>query len=510
MPRIGFGPWTPDLPPLVNQKGVTLARDVVPVAGGYSLRDGLAPVTGATALVNRARGAIVGIDSAGVPFNFAGDDTQLYKIDASGAAAIPKAGGYSCFDDAKWQAAIFGDVVVFVNPNDETQYYSLRTSALFADLDSNAPRARHVGVIENFLVLGNIFDATLGTLTNALSWSARDNVFGWPVIGTEDAIDVQAGRQLLEGNGGWVQAVVSGSEVGVIFQERSIWRMEYRGGDIIFEFTRQEPDRGLLIPDLAVPFGRHILYCNEDGFYLFDYTTSKPIGKDRVNDYFFGDLDADYLDRVTTIRDPDETRIWISYPGSGNSSGTPNKLLVYDWAMDQWSHGDETIEMLAHAIGAGLHLDTADNPPTDPDVDGLGDDPPGDPYSVGDTTFDARVAAAGALAIGAYDTNHIHNEFTAQSPTGRIETGDLEMNPGQRSFVSEIRPLVDTGDVSVQVAALATRRSAVEYGNESTLDRDGKCSVRSDGRYHRVRVIVPPDSVNVTGLDIKARATGTN
>jgi hypothetical protein len=34
--------------------------------------------------------------------------------------------------------------------------------------------------------------------------------------------------------------------------------------------------------------------------------------------------------------------------------------------------------------------------------------------------------------------------------------------------------------------------------------------VRSDGRYHRVRVIVPPDSVNVTGLDIKARATGTN
>ena len=52
------------------------------------------------------------------------------------------------------------------------------------------------------------------------------------------AASVQSDNQTLQGDGGWIQAVTPGSEVGAIFQERAIWRMDYRGGDIVFDVER--------------------------------------------------------------------------------------------------------------------------------------------------------------------------------------------------------------------------------------------------------------------------------
>jgi hypothetical protein len=511
MKRIPFGQYAPDLPPVVNQMGLRTAKDVVPVNGGYGPLASLVNVTYADALTLYCRGALGGIDFGGNPYNFAGDRNDLYNTGFDGAQEVSKStGAYACGEDGRWEFAAFGETIIATNFNDEAQYYDIRGSTKFADISSLGiapaiPRARHVGVIDNFVVFGNIYDNEIGNHPEAISWSAINNPLSYPERGTDAAVAVQSDRQILEGTGGWVQAVVPGSEVGAIFQEQAIWRMDYVGGDVVFALRRVEPNRGLLIPGLAVPVSRWIFYLSEDGFYLFDYTQSKPIGKDRINSTFFGDYDADYPDRVSAIRDPDTTRLYVLYPGAGNTNGTPNKMLIYDWALDMFSHAEIDAEMLTWALTAGAHLDAPDNPPLDPDQ--LEGDPVETDFP-GSETFDKRVSSPGSLRLGAYDTSSILSDFTGANKAGTLETGDIELAPGGRSFVNEVRPIVDSADATVEVAATSRKNESFEYCPKSKQDADGKCSVRVDGRYHRFRVNLPPSFENAVGIDVNSRPSG--
>jgi len=497
--RHGFGPYTPDLPPIVNQKGVTIAKNVVPISGGYGPLPSLSDVAGATALDARCRGALGGIDSGGNAYNFAGDASKLYRQRDVGVEDVSISTGYTSTIATRWEFVIFGDVVIATNFNEPMQYYTLHTSTAFQDLvvkseNPGIPKARHIGVIDRFLVAGNIFDAN-GVGTNVLSWSAVGNPFGWPERGTDLAVSVQSDNQQLEGPGGRINAVVSGAEVGAIFQEHAIWRMDYRGGDVVFELNRVEPNRGLLVPGLALPVGRFVFYLSEDGFYLFDYTSSTPIGKDRVNKTFLADLDDNYFHRVSVRRHPDQTRIFVLYPGAGNVLGTPNRLLIYDWALNQFSFAEVTAELLTEVVTPSVTLDSGSDPD---DVD-----------AVGEPSFDARVASDGTHTLGAYSSSNVLQSFTGTSLVGTIETGDLELAPGGRSFVSGVRPLVDAVDATVQIAAMPRRNSPVSFGRVSPQDDDGSCPTRVDGRYHRLRVNLPSGWDNAVGVDVEFRPSGT-
>ena len=46
----------------------------------------------------------------------------------------------------------------------------------------------------------------------------------------------------------------------------------------------------------------------EDGFYLWDYTVSTPIGHEIVDKTFLADVDTTYFDRVSAVADPDNKR----------------------------------------------------------------------------------------------------------------------------------------------------------------------------------------------------------
>ena len=510
MKRIPFGPWTPDLPPVVNQQGVLTARNVVPINGGYGPLGSLSRFTDATALTAPCRGALGGIDFGGDPYNFSGDKNDLYLVTTDGAENVSKAiGAYELGVEGRWEFAAFGETIIATNFTNEAQFFNIRGSTDFADISSLAiapgvPRARHVGVIDNFVVFGNIYDPDIGNHPEAISWSAINNPLSWPTRNTDGAVAVQSDRQILEGPGGWVHAVVPGSEVGAIFQEHAVWRMDYVGGDVVFSLSRVEPNRGLLIPGLAIPISRWVFYLSEDGFYLFDYTSSKPIGKDRVNSNFFSDYDADFPDRVFAVRDPDQTRVYVLYPGAGNTGGTPNKMLIYDWALDMFTEAEVDAQCLTWAVTPTAHLDSPDTP-ADPDILGTGDPDIGPP---GDQSFDVRASPPGAISIGAYDTSNFLANFSGANTSGTLESGDIEMNPGFRTFVSEVRPIVDGADATVQVAVTGRKNEDFEFCPIIKQDEDGKCPARSDGRYHRFRVNLPATFDNAVGFDVEGKLSG--
>lgn len=511
MERVALGEYLPDLPPILNP-GLTVAKDAVPIAGGWNPTSQLAQVAGFTALAERPRGAIATIDRAGNPLNFAGTATKLYRLKTLTEDWSRSTGGaYNCAGDLRWEFAIFRNFVIAVNPADETQYYDIDdTTKPFRRLGNAttiAPRAKTIGVIGQFVMLGNTFDTTNGQDETAVHWCALNDPLNWP--SGEAAVALLSGRQPLSGNGGAVQRVVGGAEVGCIFQERSIHRADFVGGAAAFQFTRVEPHRGLLIPDLAVPFGRHVFYLSEDGFYTFDYTTSKPIGRERIDRTFLSDVDSSYFDRVSAVADPDTQRIWVLYPGSGHTAGRPNRWICYDWGLDRFGHGELDAELLTLAVQAGVDIDTAGSvgdPNTtsdDPAYPDGGIDGPGLP------SFDVRVAAPGSIRLGAYDTSFRLSDFAGASKGAVFETGRREHAPGRRSLVSDVRTLVDDVFPQVQVASIGRTNDAPVFGPPEAVDEDGVANVRSEGRYHAYRVTCPPGFSNALALDVGFRPGGT-
>lgn len=519
--RLAFGDYKPDLSRLVND-GLTLAKNTVPVAGGYDSIKELVDLATFGTIDERPRGAIAGIDPSGNPYNFAGSETKLWSL-LSTSATDPDAttdvtgtqGPYNCRDPQAWEFDTYGRHVIAVNPNDDPQYFTVGLSTEFKRLGNPdteqtwAPRAKTIGTIGTFVVLGNTNDPTHGIDEEAIHWSALQDPFNWPNPRSEVAVAVQSDRQPLSGNGGAVQRVVSGSEVAAIFQERAIWRADYRGGGIVFELNRVEPFRGLLIPAIAVPFGRQVFYLAEDGFYLFDYTNSHPIGREIVDQTFLSDIDTEYFHRVSATSDPDTQRIRILYPGSGNVGGVPNKELVYDWGLGRFS-GPNMIdaEWITPVVGAGASLDSV-HTAADPDTDGV------DGAGLG--SFDERDKPPGALQLGAWSVDKGGGTYGLQAFTGDrvasvLETGLREFAPGRRAIVNGIRPLVDAADVTLQVAGVgrANFNTPMIFSEAARIDSDdGQANMRVDGRYHVIRANLKLGWRNALALDVDFQQGGT-
>jgi len=503
--RVPAGPWRPDRPRTTNPKGLTLAKNAVPIAGGYASQPSLEAVSGYTALAERARGSIAVLDTAGNPINFVGTETKLYRLGSNGTEDVTRASGaYNCADDARWEFQLFGTTLVAANPSDHTQYIDILTGTQFADLrgdaagapdgsQGEAPRFRHLGIVGNFLVGGNAYDPSFELVPNSVWWAANRNPFNWPAPGSDDAVAAQSDRQPLEGNGGWVQRIIGGAEVGMVFQERSIWRMDERGGDIVFEFTRVEPNRGLLAPGLAVAVGRLVFYCAEDGWYVTDYTTSQPIGKERWDRFFLADLDEEYLDRCSMAFDPDAQRWYALYPGAGNVGGTPNRYLCYDWSLQRATHGEIDAELLTQVLNPVATLDTGSDP------DDL--DAPGEP------SLDYRLSKPGAAVLGAWGTDDALAAFTGAALEATFRTDYLDLDPGHWTYFSSVRPLTTGCIPYVRSASLErlVKQDDVEFGLEERVDEEGgDALLRSNGRYHQIEVRIPAGGFNdFVGLDIE-------
>lgn len=505
--KIPFGPWTPDKPPLVvGRKGLVTCSNVVPRSEGYGPLPSFS-AAGYGSLDARCRGHIAVVSEGGIPFNFSGDGTKLYKLSSySGAGPgtivdCSKSGGYALASYDKWEMVNFGNAVLAVSGTEAIQYFNLSTSSLFSDVvdDGSAPVARHIGVITNHVMVGDTYDVEDARVVDQVWWPAINNPLSWPTPGTDTAMIAQSGKQKLRGDGGWIQSIISGVEIGAIFQEHKIWRVEYVGGDTMFQFDGVEGTHGVLVSGLAIPRGREILYLDEDGWYTFDYTESVPVGEDIINRTFLADLDQSYLHMMSWFTDPDSPNTFILYPGSGNSGGIPNKLLIWNWVTRSFSEADPgSLEHMAIVLPPAASLDA------DPQVEDLDTVNP-------DESFDDRPSAFGAAVIGAYNTSHTMGTFSGTAMLGTLDTGDIEMEPGRRAHVKGVRPLVRGGKATVQIAGINTQdedEDDIDFGPIRRQARDGVCGARIDARYHRIRTNLPAGFDDAIGLDIDFRPTG--
>jgi hypothetical protein len=468
---ITLGEWLPDQAGITG--ALTEAKNVSPLAVGYGSMTEVANYSNAAAenITTVFAGKFSGQTTL-----FASGASKIFRLDGADLDLddVSKSGGYTAVNRMTY--AQFGNSIIVATGTDKLQRWQLGTSTAFADLDADAPTARFVTVVRDFVVAANEQGDS-----NKVYWSDINDETDW----TPSDLS-QSDSQLIP-DGGDIQGI-TGGEFGLVFLERSIQRMSYVGAPLFFQFDNISRNIGCYEPNSIIQYGGLTYFLSDDGFYVCDGQTVKSIGNEKVDRYFFRNCSESDLPKMSAAVDPiNKLIVWCYVTTSSNI-----ELLIYNWQVGKWSHADTTANYVSSAATSGITLE------------GL------DLFGNMDTltiSLDARQWVGGKFILaGTQGTRIVTFEGSRMTPD--IQTGDISV-AGTNTLVSLIRPQVDNGNASVAVASRNRLDDDINYSSLVSADAENRASVRSVGKYHRIK-IVPSGAQwkTVVSMDVDIVPTG--
>lgn len=464
---IYFKDWLPDQPELGNP-GVTQAQNVIPLSGSYT---SYAPLsTTGNALASNVRYALRATGTGGdwLYAGISGALTGFLYRGANTAGSWSSVSASTFTATGNWSMAQYEEFVIATNGAELPQFHTLGSASNFATLGSStgdAPQSRVVGVIGQFVVLGNLPSVA----TYALQWSGIDAPTSWPTPNSATAIAQQSGQQLLDPQFGGVNGIFGGDQFGLIFQAGGISRMTYIGGDAVFQFDQISQGIGLDFINGAIRVGGLVYFASLKGFFVTDGVSIVPIGTGKVNEYFLTRVSNSLLTLVCAGIDWRRKLVFWTFPATGDTS--PTSALVYNYEEKRWSLVVDTIRYFVRGN-------------------------------------QAQLSTYGFEAFG--NDNKI-GRFTGTPGSAILTTGELEPNAGGYSAVQGVKPLVDQtlNGITVAMGTRNDRSSAVSYTAEQTANsRSGFASFRTAAKYHRARLTITGTFNAGQGLEYQAVPDG--
>ena len=470
--RVALGEWTPDMPSTVGTEstGLADALNVFPNSVGYSPFPSPVDMTNPT--TEELTSVYAGKDGALVQV-FAGSDTDIYKSvpltsrSVTNLATVGRNGGYNSSPQA-WHFETFGQRVLACKDNNTIQIWTIGSSTKFKNLETldsygqpitQAPTARCMAIVRDFVVAGNIDS---GDKPNLVKWSDINNEEEWRTA--KVVPQSQADSQYLPDGGAIMN--ITGGEIGVIFLEKAMYRMSYVGSPLFFQFDKISTigcfSGKSVIADNGVSF-----FLSTDGFYQTDGNTVTAIGSGKVDEWFYANADLLALETMsTTVHPIHKLVIWNFADKFGKRQN-----LIFHTETGRWSRTDTEALCVGNLATLGTDVDTLGV--LYPDIDS---DVP--------APLDDRMFMGGKYVFaGAQDRKII--SFTGACENPRLETLDLEGN--NNSVITMVRPIVDNGQANISIASRQALDDTINFGAVSE-PYENRNNVRSGGRYHRVRV----------------------
>ena len=465
--KITFGEWLPDQPGIAG--ALQAAYNVYPQQVGYG------PVPSTTDYSNAASENLNGIFSGKIASTsslFAGGATKLFKYDSAtrNLSNVSKTGGYT---NSKWRFAQFGDVVLATNDNAKIQAFTLNSSSVFADVAAAAPVAAYITVVRDFVVAANI-----ASYPNRVQWSDINNEANWTAGPTS-----QSDYQDIP-DGGDIQGI-TGGEFGLVLLEKAIVRMSYIGSPLFFQFDTISREIGCYEPGSVCQYGNMTFFLSDDGFYMCDGQKVVPIGAEKVDRWFWDDILPSYANFSSAVDPVKKVVIWCYQSVSGGYS-----LLIYNWQLGRWSYGTTTANYIASAATPGVTLEGLDL--FSASIDAL------------PASLDSRQWLGGRLIFSGASGAKIVT-FEGANQSAFIETGDLSSAP---SIITLARPQVDNGSATVAVASREMLDDTILYSTAVAASNENRVSLRSSGKYHRIKVVPTGNWTTVAGVDINVVPRG--
>lgn len=468
MVAVNFGPFRPDAA-AVNTGFLQDVTGAFPSTTGYRPVSQLQPVT--NALSSDPLGAAVPLSTAGAGIPFAGTSTALFRLNADGVTwddvTRTSGGAYDTPIGQRWRFVQFGDLLIAVNSNDVPQKSDLTSGTNFEALGGTPPTPTYIAVVaDSFVVMGNLVGNT-----NRIQWSAVGDAEGW-TVGTNSS-DFQDFFF-----GGPIRGLVGG-EVGYIFQASQITRMLFvPGSPFIFQFDVVESERGLFAPNSLTQVGQSVFFLNKDGFYQLDTGGGRttPIGVQKIDRFFLEDFRPGTEASIQGIVDPVGRRVFWAYISRDNVGTVPDRVIIYDWSIQEWSKDDISVLGFVEFITQTVSLDNLD------------------PFGTMETLpfpLDSPFWEGGASILGVFGTDRRLAHFTGDNRAATFETSDFEIADGQHVYVSGIEPVVDTNSATVSVAVRRQQGDTITFGPDEATADNGIAPQHAEGQFARTRVKIP-------------------
>ncbi|OAE37642.1 hypothetical protein [Agrobacterium tumefaciens] len=477
-----FGEWMPDRG-LLNNPGATEAKNVVAVGDDYAPVETVTEET--SALPAECLGKFGCYDKNGNPFTFAGTATKLYRLVGTAWTDVSKAAGYNTTGDNRWRFAQFGDYVVATNYIDAMQVFNMSSSTLFADLTGSPPRCKYLAVVNNFLFAINTTDPVDGAVNYRDWWCGIDNINSWT-----PNVQTQADRQDTPGYGQSF-GIVGSQNTAIKFMSEGIFRLDYVGPAPIFTFSLVEPNRGTQIPGSIAAYSNFVFYLGEDGFNLFDGQSSRPIGDQKVDNWFKNRLDTNNVHKVQSVINPRRKQYMLAFPSVGGT-GVCDTILVYNWTTGRWSYIEQIVEAFSRVYSQSVLADT---------VSTLAD--------TLDLLADGASFAGGRALLGVIGPGRRLGYFAGPNRPAVIETTEVRLNPTGRAYVGTVYPVADCDAMQVELLS-RDKQTAVASGSGlmAIEEATGEVGFHVDATYHRVRVALSGNWSRAQGVQVGFRATG--
>ncbi len=481
---IEFGEWLPDQPDYLN-KGVTTALNCYPSATGYRSVKAFQAVSGAA--TNTIAGVFAAKENSGNVKLFAGDDAKLYVFGGSGNALVnaSKAGNYNIGASGRWRFTQFGDKVLVAGTTaEDVQKWQLGTDTSFSDLSASCPKCDFITVVRDQVWTASV-DTGSGKIPFRVQWSGINDETSW-TVGTD-----QSDFQDIPDAGAITG--LAGGQTAVILMERAIAVASYVGSPLIYQIDRVETARGCAYSGSVAQIGRMVFYLSEDGFYAFDGTKSQPIGAEKVNRFFFDDMDAAYSSKMSAAVDPTQQVVAWSYVSNSSADASPDRMIVFNYAVNRWSLVEVGADIIAPFFTSGQTLDSLNTVYTN--IDSVG------------SLIDSHLFKGGSFVFGGAYNKMLH-AFTGAPLAATFETAELSVARDKHALVTRTVPHFTGGSVSMKIGVRDRHDDPVVFDAGSALTNEGFCEHRVQGRFHRAQMTINGNWQNAQGVDIEGRQLG--
>jgi len=452
--RVTFGEWMPD------QSGIsgslTDAKNVVSQAIGYG------PFPTPVSFSSAAAENLTSLYAAKAPdsntYFFAAGLSKIYTVSGSGTLTQVNTGLTTGAND-RVRFTQFGKSVIICNNAEKLKSWVLGTSTTFAEVSASAPIAKFITVVRDFVVCANTLETTQQQYR--VRWSAINDETDWVenVNTQSDYQDIPDGGQIMG---------IRGGEFGLVLLERSIHRMTYVGTPFIFQFDNISRNKGCMVSGSVAQYQGITFFLSDDGFYMCDGQQVVPIGAEKVDRFFLSDASESDYPTMSAAIDPVRKLVIWNY----KSVDATRKLMIYNFQTKKWTYGDANTDYLGEASSGASTLEELDS--ISGSLDAL------------TTSLDSLLYIGGKYFLGGTYGTRVYS-FTGANLTGSIATGDIDV--GANSVVTLARPIVDNGSGSLSVASRTLLNQSVTYGTSTAADSENRVSLRSAGRYHRLKLV---------------------
>jgi hypothetical protein len=443
-------------------------------AHGFSVGDSVTVAATSTTAVN----GTFNIDTVtSTTFTYAQSGGNISTTADTGTVTF----AYVTPTNQRWRFTQFGNVLIAANGGNRLQGYNLNSSSTFQDLAADAPQSRYVTVVRDFVVSAYVNSSTV--YPYRVQWSALGDESSWANSAT-----TQADFQDIPDGGSIVG--ITGGEYGLVFMDRSIHRMSYVGSPLVFQFDNISRNLGCYEANSIVQYGGTSFFLSDDGFYACDGQQIIPIGNEKVNRYFWSDVDDGTINLMSAAVDPFRKLVIWAY--ASQSSATVDKLLIYNYQTNRWTSGTTNASRVASSSTPSFDLE--------------GMDVFGNLEQI-QSSFDDRVWLGGKMQFAGVKNTKIVT-FSGANNTAYIETGDIEM-PSTTSAITLAKPIVDNGSGSVALVSRRLLSEQVIFGSQTAADAENRVSLRGVGRYHRLQLTPTGQWTNTVGIDVEMNPLGT-